>query len=96
MDNNTYYTYKEIMQQPAMWQKEYELLLNQREEIECFISKYIGLGYEIIFSGAGTSAFIGDILELSLCGTRFRSALSVATTDIISHPFTYFSNKQKL
>ena len=96
MVKDTYYTYKEIMQQPAMWQKEYELLLNQREEIESFISKYIGLGYEIIFSGAGTSAFIGDILELSLCGTRFRSARSVATTDIISHPYTYFSNEQKL
>ena len=96
MDNSTYYTYKEIMQQPQMWQKEYELLMNRREEIENFISKYIDLGYEIIYTGAGTSAFIGDILEEALCGTRFRGARSVATTDMITHPYSYLSADKKL
>ena len=96
MDNNTYCTYKEIMQQPQMWQKEYELLMDRREEIENFISKYIDLGYEIIYTGAGTSAFIGDILEEALSGTRFRGACSVATTDMITHPYSYLSNDKKL
>ena len=72
MINDTYYTYKEIMQQPYMWQKEYDLLIERKAEIESFISKYIDLGYEIIYTGAGTSAFIGNILEVCLSDTLFR------------------------
>ena len=96
MIDNSYYTYKEIMQQPYMWQKEYELLIERKDEIESFISKYIDLGYEIIYTGAGTSAFIGDVLEVCLSETAFRGGRSVATTDIISHPYSYLSANKKL
>ena len=96
MINKNYYTYKEIMQQPYMWQKEYELLIERKNEIESFISKYIDLGYEIVYTGAGTSAFIGNVLEVCLSETQFRGGRSVATTDIISHPHSYLSANKKL
>jgi tagatose-6-phosphate ketose/aldose isomerase len=84
------------MQQPVVWHKEYELLLKDRERIETFVSRYLDLGYEIIFSGAGTSAFIGDVLQVALCGTRFRRGVSIPTTDLITNPHTYISSEKKV
>lgn len=96
MISDKFYTYKEIMQQPIMWQKEYDLLIERKDEIERFISKYIDSGYEVMYTGAGTSAFIGDILEVCLSGTQFKGGRSVPTTDIISHPYSYLSSDKKL
>lgn len=96
MSESTYYTYREIMQQPRMWLKEYELLLSQRKKIEGFVTKYLDEGYDIIYTGAGTSAFIGDILEVALSQTRLRGGISVPTTDLITDPYTYLSPEKRL
>lgn len=90
------YTYKEIMQQPITWLEEYDKLREQQREIKRFISKCLNESYEIIFTGAGTSAYIGDILEVAVAGTLFRGAKSVATTDLITHPTAYFSPDKKV
>lgn len=91
-----HYTYKEIMQQPRMWLNEYEKLKEQRKEIETFVTKHLNENYQIIFTGAGTSAYIGDVLEVAVAGTPFRGAKSVATTDLITHPTTYFAPDRKV
>ncbi len=91
-----YHTYREIMQQPVVWLREYDLLLEKRKEIEAFVSKYIEAGYEVIFTGAGTSAYIGDILEVSLSGTPLRGARSVPTTDLVTNPEYYLSPEKKV
>lgn len=91
-----HYTYKEIMQQPRVWLDEYEKLKLQREEIETFVTKYLEKGYEIIFTGAGTSAYIGDVLQVAVADTPFRGAKSVATTDLITHPTAYFAPEKKV
>ena len=62
MDKVQYYTYREIKQQPDTWTKEYGNILSEKERISGFISRYAGSGYEVIFTGAGTSAYIGDML----------------------------------
>ncbi len=92
--NTNYHTYREIMQQPEMWRREYELLLKERAKIEAFISKY--MGYEIIFTGAGTSAFIGDILAVSLSDTILKGGASVPTTDLITNPEAYLYPEKKV
>ena len=48
MKDNQFFTYKEIMQQPEMWLKVYELVLQQRVRIESFISQYTDRNYQII------------------------------------------------
>lgn len=99
MDRNIqgkYDTHSEIMQQPLVWYKEYDLLLKERNRIETFVSRYLDDGYEVIFSGAGTSAFIGDVLEVALAGTPFRGGVSVPTTDFITHPEAYISPDKKV
>lgn len=90
------FTYKEIMQQPNTWLKEYEELLKQREKIKSFVTECLAQHYEIIFTGAGTSAYIGDVLEVAVSSTPFRGARSVATTDLITHPESYFSPEKKV
>lgn len=96
METRGHYTYSEIMQQPLMWQREFDRIKAERKQIETFVNRYIDGGYEVIFTGAGTSAYIGDVLEVAVADTIFRGARSVATTDLITHPTAYFSPEKKV
>lgn len=96
MDNNQFFTYKEIMQQPEMWLQEYKLIRKQREEIDSFLSRHSGPDCQIIYTGAGTSAYIGNILEVALSGTRFSGAKSVPSTDLITNPLAYINRDRKV
>ena len=96
METRGHYTYSEIMQQPRMWQREFDRIKADRKQIETFVNRYVDGGYEAIFTGAGTSAYIGDVLEVAVADTIFRGARSVATTDLITHPTTYFSPEKKV
>ena len=47
--------------------------------------------HRIILTGAGTSAFIGDVL-LGVFNKNFHNPVSaIATTDLITHPELYLS-----
>lgn len=96
MDTKGHYTYQEIMQQPIMWLNEYDKLREQQNKIKSFVTKCLNESYEIIFTGAGTSAYIGDVLEVAVADTPFRGAKSVATTDLITHPTAYFAPNKKI
>ena len=90
---NTDYTYDEIHQQPAMWRKELTALLAKKEEIRAFMHKYLTPDTDIVLTGAGTSAFIGDALMPVMRGV-WKNVRSVATTDIITHA-PYLLNPDK-
>jgi len=90
------FTYKEIKQQPCVWRKAYDIILNRKGEIKSFVDKYLSEGFEIVMTGAGTSAYIGDALETALFDTRFRGARSIATTDILTAPELYFDKSSKI
>lgn len=91
------HTYREIFQQPAMWLKGYELILKKVSEIKKFVSdSFFSDEYEVILSGAGTSAFIGNTLSFILSRKGLKNCKAVPTTDIITHPETFFSNKKKI
>lgn len=91
-----YYTYKEIRQQPDVWQKTFGLLLARKSGIKSFIDKYLGQDFQVVLTGAGTSAYIGDALEPALYQTRFRGARAIATTDILTFPGFYFNKDSKV
>ena len=90
------HTYKEIRQQPRVWKEAYEIILQQKGEIKQFVDKYLSEGFEIVMTGAGTSAYIGDALETALFDTRFRGARAIATTDILTAPEFYFNKESKV
>ena len=90
------YTHKEILQQPSVWRKTYDIILARKDEIKAFTDKYLEEGYQIVLTGAGTSAYIGDALQCALSGTRFRGACAIATTDILTNPKLYFDASSKV
>ena len=91
-----FYTWKEIHQQPAMWLKTYEVVNGMKSQIAAFVKKYVAEGYEIILTGAGTSAYIGDALQWVLSGTLLNGAKAVATTDIITEAGQLFNQDSKV
>jgi len=89
-------TYKEIFQQPVVWKKEYQLILDEKERIKTFVSKHhISIDSEILLTGAGTSAFIGDVLSFILSQKGFKNCKAVSTTDLITHPKVFLSTERK-
>ena len=90
---NTMFTFNEIHQQPAMWRKELAALLAKKEEIRAFMHKYLTPDTDIVLTGAGTSAFIGDALCPVMRG-MWHNVRSVATTDIVTHA-EYLLDKER-
>ena len=78
------FTFNEIHQQPAMWRKELQALLSAKAEISAFMHKFLTPDTDIVLTGAGTSAFIGDALCPVMRGL-WRNVRSVPTTDIVTH-----------
>ncbi|MBQ6977032.1 MAG: SIS domain-containing protein [Paludibacteraceae bacterium] len=89
----TGFTFKEIHQQPAMWRKEMEALLAKKAEVSAFMHKYLTPETDVVLSGAGTSAFIGDALQPVMRG-MWQNVRSVATTDLITHA-EYLLDKER-
>ena len=91
-----FHTWKEILQQPQMWRNTYDIIYNMREKIASFVKGYVAQGYEIVLTGAGTSAYIGDALQWTLAGTLLSGAKAIATTDIITEAGQLFNKDSKV
>ncbi len=92
--SNDFYTESEIASQPELWIKiytEYRLIKNP---LKTYLKKLLDdKDIRIILTGAGSSAFIGDVL-LGVYNNRFRNPVNaVATTDLITHPELYFNKR---
>lgn len=86
------HTAREIAQQPQLWLETFKALLQRQKAVADFLNQIYSLpDLRIILSGAGTSAFIGDVL----CGTFQKHSeqhvQAVATTDLVSHPHLYLN-----
>src|SRR5690606_41169202 len=63
-DLGAQHTAREIAQQPQLWLDTYHLLLQQQDKIQHFLNGiYDQDKLRIILTGAGTSAYIGNILQ---------------------------------
>ena len=89
-------TYREIRQQPGVWLKALDFVCAHKQEIKTFLDRYLSSGYEVVLTGAGTSAYIGDALEPALFSTAFKGARAIATTDIITNPHMFFDSSCKV
>ena len=89
----TNYTFDEIHQQPAMWRKELQALLKNKAEVSAFMHKYLTPDTDVVLTGAGTSAFIGDSLCPIMRG-MWRNVRSVPTTDLVTHS-KYLLDKER-
>jgi len=91
----TTYTIQEIKQQPQVWMQQYEAMVAQKTEIQRFLSTYLTADTDIVLTGAGTSAFIGDAIAPVLRGI-WKNVRAVATTDLITHAASYLDADKPL
>lgn len=89
-------TTEEIKQQPKLWQEALDIYEGKKQEIKDFLAKVTadsqGKRVRVIFTGAGTSQYVGDTVTPYLNQTGDTSQFvfeSYATTDIVAHPQSY-------
>lgn len=91
------HTISEILHQPQMWEKVFKNYKEQKDEIDKFLKKIIKKSQEkvrVIFTGAGTSEYVGNVVvEYLKKNTNFEFE-SIATTDIVSSPDLYLDRKR--
>ncbi|MCC3355351.1 SIS domain-containing protein [Bacillus sp. REN16] len=87
------HTASEIFQQPLVWKKSISLFAEKRNEYKGFLQEIYSKHevVKVILTGAGTSAFIGDILApiFKQEGKNKVFFEAVPTTDIVSNPTEY-------
>lgn len=94
LSNHGLNTALEISGQPELWKKVFDQISSQQGEIASYLKECFRNVDNIIFSGSGTSSYIG----LALKGLFFRNFAKnvsvVSGTDIVTHPENYFSDKK--
>jgi tagatose-6-phosphate ketose/aldose isomerase len=96
-ENQGYLTAREIAQQPKLWQKTWQLVYNNQEKLSAFLnSAFEEKSLTAVLTGAGTSAYIGNVLQGPFQKNTGKTTTAIATTDLILHPEQYFNKKATL
>ena len=86
------WTEEEIRQQPASWIRSLNNIDNLRASIDNFLAPLLRKReLRIVLTGAGTSAFIGDIISPWLASHTGKNITAVPTTDLVTNPMDYLS-----
>ncbi|MEP6594896.1 MAG: SIS domain-containing protein [Ginsengibacter sp.] len=89
--NSTEHLFIEINGQPNLWQTTYENVLANKNKITGFLEGILKIeNLQIILTGAGSSAFVGEILQQSFYKNTRVPTKAIATTDLVTHPEGYF------
>lgn len=85
-------TAKEISGQPVLWDMTRKRVIAQQKGLTAYLNKvYDNEDLEIILTGAGTSAFIGEALVGTFLRNTNKCVKAVSTTDMVSHPLDHLS-----
>ena len=85
-------TAREIGQQPAVWREVVAASGDREAQVRGFLDPLLARpDLRIVLSGAGTSAFAGEVLAPSLTRVLGRRVDVVATTDVVSSPREVFA-----
>lgn len=80
-------TGREIAQQPAVWRRLAVDLAERRDSVRRFLEPLLSRDdLRIVLTGAGTSAFAGELLAPALARALSRTIDAVATTAIVTNP----------
>jgi tagatose-6-phosphate ketose/aldose isomerase len=88
--NGAINTDKEIKGQPELWLKVYSQIINIQKNLAFFLNNiYRKQNLQIILTGAGTSAYIGEVLEGPFQNRTGISTRAISSTDLVTHPELY-------
>ena len=86
------WTEKEIRQQPECWIRSLNNIERMRLTIDDFLAPLLRKNdLRIVLTGAGTSAFIGDIIAPWLSSHTGKNISAVPTTDLVTNPMDYLN-----
>jgi tagatose-6-phosphate ketose/aldose isomerase len=87
----TSFMVKEISSQPQRWMETFQSIHNNRTELATFLSKIRNIeNMQVKLTGAGSSAFIGEILHHAFHANTGLPVQAIPTTDLVTHPRHYF------
>src|SRR5699024_12450759 len=94
-------TTQEIKQQPKLWQETYNIYKESKEQIDTFLQKIVNKHdrVRIIFTGAGTSAFVGETVAPYIQSTLDQSFFDIRampTTSIVATPELDFDKVRQI
>ena len=80
-------TEREISQQPDVWRETARIVAGRRAELDGFLRPLLAEpDLRIVLTGAGTSAFVGEVAAPGLARRLHRRVEAIATTDLVSDP----------
>lgn len=89
------HTCREIYQQPTTWLKTLDIINEKKYEIKRFIDQVTSQSdFDIVFTGAGTSEYVGNTLFHYLNKVHDYKVKSYGTTDIVLNPEKYLSSSK--
>lgn len=89
---NSYWTAREICQQPRVWREAARAVERERGRIEAWLSPRLAeRDLRIVLTGAGSSGFIGESLAPSLRSKLKRRIEAVSTTELVGNPEQYLA-----
>lgn len=83
-------TASEIYQQPELWGEVLNIIKSNMTEIDTYLKERLGKKHiRVILTGAGTSAYVGEIVAAKLNEGQENIYEAIATTDIVDNPELY-------
>jgi tagatose-6-phosphate ketose/aldose isomerase len=87
LDEGAAHTVREIAQQPALWREVDRIVSASRDSLDAFLRPLVARrDLRVVLTGAGTSAFAGQVLQPALTRRLGRRVDAVATTDLVADP----------
>jgi tagatose-6-phosphate ketose/aldose isomerase len=87
------HTAEEIAHQPALWDELSTLLQDGRERVAAFLGDYLANPLQrVILTGAGSSAYVGEIIADELNAAWPAQVRAIATTTLLTHPELYIES----
>lgn len=84
------HTAEEIAQQPALWRELAESLQDGRDRVAAFLGDSLANPLQrVILTGAGSSAYVGEIVADELNAAWPAQVRAIATTTLLTHPELY-------
>lgn len=84
----------EIKQQPQLWSETVNIIEDNKLKIETFLRKFNPKTTRVIFTGAGTSEFVGNSTAGYINKNSKFKVESIPTTDIVSNPTHYLDKDE--
>ncbi|MGW1047016.1 SIS domain-containing protein [Streptomyces sp. NPDC002547] len=85
------HTVAEITQQPSVWREVGAIVADGRDRLDTFLKPLLAEeDLRIVLTGAGTSAFAGEVVRSAIAQATGRHVDAVSTTDIVADPYAAF------